>query len=104
MHNNNYATATNSITGQIKAKDAGVLVCSVPFSTGWKVYVDGEKEKVYRTNYMYVAVPITKGEHTVEFQYETPFLKMGAVLTLISWMVYSGSIIWNKRKRSKYNL
>ena len=99
MHNNNYATATNSITGQIKVKDTGVLVCSVPFSTGWKVYVDGEKEKVYRANYMYVAVPITKGEHTVEFQYETPFLKMGAVLTLISWMVYSGSIIWNKRKR-----
>jgi len=98
MYNSNIATATNHITGSIDAKESGLLVCSIPYSTGWKSYVDGEQKKVYRTDYMYLSVPVTAGKHVIELRYETPLLKMSIGISVVSIFGFGVLVLCHKRK------
>lgn len=63
--------------------DGGMLVTSVPFSNGWSVLVDGEEVAIETVNMSFIGIPLEAGEHVVEFVYETPFLKVGFLLTII---------------------
>lgn len=99
LYNANTATATNHITGRIYAMEDCLLVWSIPYSTGWKAYVDGVQKQVYRTDYMYLAVPLSEGEHNIELRYETPLMKVGKWISIASWIFFGGSVLWNKRKR-----
>ena len=67
--------------------DGGMLVTSVPFSNGWTVLVDGEEVGVEKVNVSFIGIPLEAGEHVIEFVYETPFLKVGFLLTIIGLAV-----------------
>jgi len=62
----------------------GVLVLADSFYPGWHVYVDGEEEKVLRANLFFRAVPLSEGEHTVEFRYQPLSFTIGRVISLIT--------------------
>jgi len=63
----------------------GFLLFLDPYYPGWKVYVDGKKNKIYRADFLFRAVYIsTRGEHTVEFVYSPFSLKVGAVISFIT--------------------
>ena len=57
---------------------------------------------VLRANHSLRAVPITAGEHTVEFYYESDELRWSLVLTLLSLAVVTGLIgmDWMRHRRS----
>lgn len=38
----------------------------------WSVFVDGEKGNIMRANYLFMAILLTKGTHTVELRYAEP--------------------------------
>jgi uncharacterized membrane protein YfhO len=50
---------------------------------GWRVFVDGKEEKIYRADYNFRAVPISAGKHRVEFVYDPLSFKMGAIITFL---------------------
>jgi uncharacterized membrane protein YfhO len=45
---------------------------SIPYQKGWTAYVDGQETELLRANYMYMALPIEAGEHTIELKFEIP--------------------------------
>ena len=63
--------------------EGGMLVTSIPFSNGWSILVDGEEVEVTTVNMSFIGIPLEVGEHTIEFIYETPYLKFGFILTII---------------------
>lgn len=70
---------------RIVSDSKGILSYSLPFSKGWSVTVDGEKGDVIRVGTMSLGVQIPNaGKHDIVFRYETPFLKFGALVSLIS--------------------
>lgn len=61
----------------------GFLVLSDLYYPGWKAYVDGRKERIYRAYGFVRAVKVGEGKHTVEFFYRPLSFKIGAVFSVL---------------------
>lgn len=78
----NVTYSKNKITGNINNKENGILQLSIPFSDGWKCYVDGKEVETFRVNTSFIGVPLSSGEHAIEFVYHTPWLNAGIICSL----------------------
>ncbi len=99
----NVEVGTNTVSGTISADRDRILVLSIPYQKGWKAFVDGEEVKIDRANYMYMALPVSVGEHTVELTFAIPGVKYALVITPVSVVLFiiivlAGHIV---RKRKK---
>ncbi|MBA7492175.1 hypothetical protein ES702_02724 [subsurface metagenome] len=79
----------------------GFLVLADTFHPHWKAKVDGEETKILRANLNFRAIPLSAGEHTVEFLYEPRALKTGAKISLAAFIIWLGLLIITLQKRRK---
>ena len=90
----------NSYSGGVSLSDPKIMVFSVPFSKGWRVFVNGEEKELKRANIMYMGVELDAGESDIELRYETPGLRLGAMLTLAGIVMLAAILaIRNMEKR-----
>jgi len=68
----------------VKNSHTGYLVLSDTFYPGWRAYIDGIKTQIYRADYVFRAVKVPSGEHTVKFIYEPLSYKIGQAFTLLT--------------------
>jgi uncharacterized membrane protein YfhO len=66
------------------------LVLSDTYYPGWKVYVDGKPDKIYRADYILRSVYLKSGRHIVKFIYDPFSFKAGLAITMIS----VGVLLW----------
>lgn len=78
------------IEGSVEASEEGMLVTNIPYTKGWQAYVDGQKFPTEKVNIGFVGVPISAGEHTIEFIYQTPFLKTGVAMSIFGLIALAG--------------
>lgn len=83
----NVQFGTNRINGTINCVKNCVLCVTIPYLKGWNAFVDGKKTKTFKGNIMYLALELKSGEHDIELRYETPFLKLGAVLSALGLLI-----------------
>jgi uncharacterized membrane protein YfhO len=98
----NVTQRNNKIEGDITLEKKGIMVLSIPFSKGWRGYVDGEKVELLKGNVMFTALPLDIGEHHVILKYQTPFLKEGFFISIMAFLVFIGIIIYNKALKKKH--
>jgi len=90
--------SNNRLSLRVEAETESILVLSDTFYPGWKVFVDGRKERILRANYNFRAVSLSRGVHQVEFVYAPLSFKLGAGLSIVG--VISCAIIgWSSRRR-----
>jgi uncharacterized membrane protein YfhO len=51
---------------------------------GWVAFVDGKETPIHRADYIFRAVPLTPGEHSVVFEYRPMSLLWGAIISGLS--------------------
>ena len=92
----------NDMTLRVSADRPSVLVLADNWFPAWKARVGNEEVPVLRANHSLRAVPITAGEHTVEFYYDSNELRWSLRLTLLSLAVVAGLILmdWIRSRRS----
>ena len=73
----------NRLYLSVDAKEDSLLVLNDTYFSGWKAYVDGYEEKIYRADYGFRAVPIDAGAHEVLFVYDPLSFKLGAAMTFL---------------------
>jgi uncharacterized membrane protein YfhO len=97
----NVVMDTNQITGTISLDEDKILVLSIPYQKGWTAYVDGEKTELSRANYMYMALSLEAGEHTIELTYEIPGVRYALVIMPGAFLLFVLLCIvsWIKKKR-----
>ena len=61
---------------------------SIPYSSGWKAFVNGKERDILKANEAFMVIPIQKGDKNVRMKYETPGLFLGAVISLLSVIGY----------------
>ena len=92
----------NLITGKTDTSKSKFMCLSIPYSKGWKAYIDGKEVKIYKTNIMFSGVLIPAGKHNIKLRYFTPGLRYGILLSSIAWialLIYcSLKFIYKKRK------
>ncbi len=62
----------------------GWLILADLFYPGWYASVDGSESTIYPANYMFRAVRLAPGRHTVVFYYRPPTFYWGTLLALIA--------------------
>lgn len=73
----------NKVIVEVKAKEDSMLFLSDNYYEGWMAYLDGKNVPILRADYSFRAVPITKGNHSVEFLYEPSSFKLGLIFFLV---------------------
>lgn len=79
----------NRITGNIVVDSEApqALFLSVPYSKGWKAYIDGIETEINKANIAFMSVYLEPGEHEVVFSYRTPGLREGCLISIIALIV-----------------
>lgn len=81
-------------SGRVQIENDGFLFIALPFSNGFKAYVNGEEVKIERANCGYMGINLPSGENYIEFVYHTPGLFWGINISLIAIIIIL-FIIWN---------
>ena len=88
----------NLLEGTANVESNGILQFQTLYSDGFTVYVDGKKAETLEVNNYFLGININKGKHTIKIEYETPYLKLGIIITIIATLIFMSTIIIDKRK------
>lgn len=77
-----------SILGKINVKENGIMYTSIPYDTGWKVYVDGHEQQFSAIGNSLIGIDLTAGEHEIEFKFTPKGLTIGVVISILSLLVF----------------
>ena len=100
-HLENVEFGPDTVKGSIDLKDERYLLLSIPYSNGWKAYVDGKECEALQANQHYIALKLDVGRHDVELRYSTPGLKIGALVSTLSFATIAVyAYFFNKKRKN----
>lgn len=79
-----FETFANGFTAKIDAKDAGMLVFTLPFDKGFSATIDGQKAEIVNCDVAFMGVFVEAGTHEIVFTYHTRGLTLGVVMSLLA--------------------
>ena len=82
----NLSIKNNSISGIIDTDAESIALFSIPFSKGWKAYIDGAPQSIIKADYGLLAVNVPCGEHSLVLEYSTPGIYLGAILSILGFI------------------
>lgn len=94
----NIRISNNKVSGNITLKEDGTMLFTIPYSVGWKAYVNGKEKELKPANLMYMALDLESGNNQIELRYVTPYLKVGIITSIIGFIGFGIVIWWNKHK------
>ena len=83
-----FVGTTKGFTASINNPKDAVVFFSVPHSKGFTAYVDGQPEKIFKTNRGLSSIVVKKGTHQIEFKYLPQGFKTGCVISLIALLCF----------------
>ena len=95
----NINVSTNRIEGRIQLSEEKILVLTIPYSEGWRAYINDESVEVMRANTKFMALKVPEGDHQITLAYWTPLLTEGLIATFIGFGLFSGIIVFSKYKQ-----
>ena len=89
------------VTGRVSCDGEGYVFVPIPCEDGWTAYVDGVETPIEKADYAFMAIRVDGGEHEITLRYSTPYLKAGAVVSLVGIIIFGGLwlLIYLKEKR-----
>ena len=99
IHQNASSFVSSGVTGEITVSENKLLCLTIPYSNGWKAYVDGTPVVIEKVNLMFSGLWLTPGHHTIELRYETPGLLYGICLSAAGFLLFLLWVILSRRRR-----
>jgi uncharacterized membrane protein YfhO len=93
--------APESVELETTVERPALLVLTDTFYPGWEATVDGRPTPVLRADYLFRAVPVAAGHHTVRFTYRPASVRVGAACTGVALLTLAavGVASWRRRRR-----
>ncbi|MDR0822778.1 MAG: YfhO family protein, partial [Endomicrobium sp.] len=88
----------NKIKGNINLSSNKILLLSVPYTKGWKAFVNGRETKLLRANTRFSALPLKAGSYDIELRYRTPGILLGLALSCAGFLLFAALLYLDKRK------
>ncbi|WRS28559.1 YfhO family protein [Oscillospiraceae bacterium MB08-C2-2] len=88
-----------TLRGTLSAPDDGIITTTIPFDNGWRVKVDGKEIPTEAVAEVFLGVPVTQGEHTVEMVYTPAGWNTGLFLSFLG--ISTAVCIWVFSRRQK---
>ena len=86
------------IKGNIEVNEDGYFVTSIPYDKGFKVLVNNSEIEYEKVNTAFIGFKLNKGKYVIELKYNTPLLKEGKIITLITSIIFIILFIIEKKK------
>ncbi|HLD70178.1 MAG TPA: hypothetical protein VJA17_05375, partial [Candidatus Omnitrophota bacterium] len=83
----------NEITLEAQMEHPGFLVLSDAFHPDWQVFVNGQRSKIYRTDYFIRSVFLKAGDYRVEFVFKPASFYGGGYVSLAALLILI--VLWN---------
>lgn len=104
VHFDNPARGSN-LTGIVEADKNSLLYLPIPYNKDWNAYVDGKKVEILEANYAFMALPISKGKHSVDLIYTNRMyhqcLKLSFGTGVVLLLFFTGYyVVHHKRKNT----
>ncbi|MDR3049274.1 MAG: YfhO family protein [Elusimicrobiota bacterium] len=97
-HLQNVQILTNKIKGNINLSSNKILLLSIPYTKGWKAFVNGKETKLLRANTIFSALPLKAGAYDIELRYRTPGIILGLLLSCIGFLLFAALLYAGKKK------
>jgi len=82
----------------------GLVVITDQFDPYWVATVDGQRTDIWRANYVFRAIPVDAGDHTIRLEYRPTPVYAGAGITLVSLLILMVAGVMARRSRGRSNL
>ena len=95
----------SGFTSKITLEQENLVFYSVPYEGGWTATVNGEPAEVEQVSVGFMAVRAPAGENTIRFEYRTPGLSMGILISFGAGIFLLGYClaVWQYRKKRPKN-
>ena len=87
------------VEGTIDCDRDGLLYTSVPWDGNWQTFVDGEAVESVLVGDCMIALPLTKGPHTVTLRYHSAAFSFGWKVSLVCAIVFLAAVLLRRRPR-----
>ncbi len=90
------------LRARIDVKSSGLLYTSIPYEKGFTVKVDGREVMLRTFNDAFIMLPLSVGEHIIEFSYSPQGFELGAIISataLAGLVIFSFFLYLKKKKR-----
>ena len=77
-----FSGTSKGFTASINTPKDAIVFFSVPYSKGFTAYVDGQPEKIFKTNRGLSSIVVKNGSHQIEFTYCPPGFRLGCIISL----------------------
>jgi len=77
---------------RVDAPRGGVAVIDDVLYPGWSATVDGVEAPILRTNYLFMGVAVSPGQHLVELRYLPPHFRLGVAVSIASLFILIATI------------
>lgn len=94
-----YQYKGNTFSASTCTDSDGYAFFSVPYSEGWKAFIDGKETEIIKADDAFMAVECKKGKHKLKFVYYTPFLREGLCVSIASLIAVLALALTEKIKR-----
>ena len=64
-----------------------ILMTTIPYEMGWKLKINGKQGKIEKIADVFIGIRPEKGTNIIELKYETPGLKIGIFISLVTLII-----------------
>ena len=79
---------TNLIYNFDANEDQLLVFSEMYYPHGWSVKIDDQKAKIFPVNYVLRALRVPYGNHTIEFTFDPPVVRLGGSIRLVSLLIF----------------
>lgn len=99
-----FKTDNKGFTAKVTRTKEDLVFFSVPYEKGWSATVNGKPVEVENVNVGFMAVKVDAGESVIRFNYQTPLLKEGLLITCIGCFIFAAYIFLYTSYKRKHNV
>jgi hypothetical protein len=85
----------NDVTVEVESPGPALLRLADLWYPDWTARVDGRPTPILKSDYLLRAVPVPAGRHRVEFRFESPAMRRGLTVSLLSLLVVLAGFAWS---------
>lgn len=87
------------IEGTLTANESKTVLTTIPYDSGWKVFVDGKRVDTFKSIETFIAFDVAAGEHDIVMKYQPTVLFVGMFTSALGVALFVLLIYVDKRKR-----
>lgn len=89
-----FKVSGRTATADVTLDSDQVIFTSIPYDKGWKAYIDGEEVEIPTFKQALLTVPVSAGEHTIEFVFLPQGFAVGSFLFAVCTITFMGYSWW----------